>query len=65
MSKLSQEYKELSDELKTHLFFKKRIIQAFDLEKQYYLHQKKDDETEEERLELSDKLQTKIDDEIS
>ena len=65
IAKSSQEYKELSDELKTHIFFKKRIIQAFDLEKQYYLHQKKDDETEEERIELSDKLQTKIDDEIS
>jgi len=65
IAKSSQEYKELSDELKTHIFFKKRIIQAFDLEKQYYLHQKKEDETEEERLELSDKLQPKIDNEIS
>ena len=65
MLKSSQDYKELSTELKTFMFFKKRIVQAFDLEKQYYLHQKKDDETEEERLELVEKLEPKIPTELA
>ena len=65
MSKASQEYKLLSSELKTHLFFKNRIIQAFDLNKEYYLSQKKDNETDEERTKLMEKLKPKIDDEIS
>jgi DNA polymerase elongation subunit (family B) len=36
LTKGSDEYKELYDELKSTTFFKQRIIQAFDLNKKYY-----------------------------
>ena len=68
LQKSSPEYKIISDELKDFNFFKKRIIQAFDIESIYYKKQKSsqlstddDDDDDDDDTHLT----KKVDDDIS